>query len=233
MKIINNTDINSLILYAKNNLGVYKLVYKEKKRIYYLSIIMLLISVILLMVNIIFVCFNINSYIQILCSICCLLACFCSWISLKYIDNKTHNKHLKIQESRLRLLKQYYDNQNFTIKDVKVINQQLEKRINKIEKHKVTILVVISVMILPIWDIFVQVYFIDITSTKIIKFVIFFVISSIIILIFIRFFYKTLYLYEENFYIKNNIALIENLIYLNEYIIQEKEEQTNNGRRRR
>lgn len=31
MKIINNTDINNLILYAKKNLGIYKLVYKEKK----------------------------------------------------------------------------------------------------------------------------------------------------------------------------------------------------------
>ena len=32
MKIINNTDINNLILYAKKNLGIYKLVYKEKKK---------------------------------------------------------------------------------------------------------------------------------------------------------------------------------------------------------
>ena len=42
-----------------------------------------------------------------------------------------------------------------------------------------------------------------------------------------------LYRYEENFYKKNNVAIIENLIYLNEYIIQGKEEQTNNGRRRK
>ncbi len=233
MKIINNTDINNLILYAKKNLGIYKLVYKEKKRIYYLSIIFLLISATLLAVYILLVCFNINKSIQIICAICCLLTCFCTLILLKYIDSKTQHKHLKIQNNRLELLKQYYNGKNYTIKDIRIINQQLEKRINKIEKQKITILIVISVMILPIWDIFVQTYFSDISLNKMNKFIIFFIILSIFILITIRFLNKTLYLYEENFYIKNNIAIIENLIYLNEYIIQEKEERSNNGRRRR
>lgn len=233
MKIINNTDINNLILYAKKNLGIYKLVYKEKKRIYYLSIIFLLISATLLAIYILLVCFNINKSIQIICAICCLLTCFCTLILLKYIDSKTQHKHLKIQNNRLELLKQYYNGKNYTIKDIRIINQQLEKRINKIEKQKITILIVISVMILPIWDIFVQTYFSDISLDKMNKFIIFFIILSIFILITIRFLNKTLYLYEENFYIKNNIAIIENLIYLNEYIIQEKEERTNNGRRRR
>lgn len=233
MKIINNMDINNLILYAKKNLGIYKLVYKEKKRIYYLSIIFLLISATLLAIYILLVCFNINKSIQIICAICCLLTCFCTLILLKYIDSKTQHKHLKIQNNRLELLKQYYNDKNYTIKDIRIINQQLEKRINKIEKQKITILIVISVMILPIWDIFVQTYFSDISLDKMNKFIIFFIILSIFILITIRFLNKTLYLYEENFYIKNNIAIIENLIYLNEYIIQEKEERTNNGRRRR
>ena len=233
MKIINNMDINNLILYAKKNLGIYKLVYKEKKRIYYLSIIFLLISATLLAIYILLVCFNINKSIQIICAICCLLTCFCTLILLKYIDSKTQHKHLKIQNNRLELLKQYYNDKNYTIKDIRIINQQLEKRINKIEKQKITILIVISVMILPIWDIFAQTYFSDISLDKMNKFIIFFIILSIFILITIRFLNKTLYLYEENFYIKNNIAIIENLIYLNEYIIQEKEERTNNGRRRR
>ena len=135
MKIINNMDINNLILYAKKNLGIYKLVYKEKKRIYYLSIIFLLISATLLAIYILLVCFNINKSIQIICAICCLLTCFCTLILLKYIDSKTQHKHLKIQNNRLELLKQYYNDKNYTIKDIRIINQQLEKRINKIEKH--------------------------------------------------------------------------------------------------
>jgi hypothetical protein len=233
MKIINNTDINNLILYAKKNLGIYKLVYKEKKRIYYLSIILLLISALILAINIMLVCFNINKSVQIICGILCLLTCFCTLILLKYIDNKTQYKHLTVQNNRFELLKRYYNNKNYTIKDIRIINKQLEKRINKIEKQKVTILIVISVMILPTWDIFVQTYFSNISLEKMNKFVFFSIVLSIFVLIIIRFLNKTLYLYEENFYIKNNIAIIENLIYINEYIIQEKEDQTNNGRRRR
>ena len=168
-----------------------------------------------------------------MCGISCLFTCLCTLILLRYIDNKTKSKHLKVQDIRFKMLKKYYNDTNFTIKEIKVINQQLEKRINKIEKQKVTILVVISVMILPIWDIFVQTYFNDFSLNKIIKFVVFFIVFSIVILNAIRFFNKTLYLYEENFYIKNNVAIIENLIYLNEYIIKEKEEQTSNGRRRK
>lgn len=232
MKIINNTDINNLIIYAKKNLGIYKLVYKEENKIYCLSIISLLITAVILITYILLVYFHIDKLYEIMCGILCLFACFCTLLLLRNIDNKTECNHLKIQNTRFKLLKKYYNDRNYTIKEIKVINQQLEKRINKIEKQKVTILVVISVMILPMWDIFVQSYFNDFSLFKIIKFIVFFVIFSLLILITIRFFNKTLYLYEENFYIKNNIAIIENLIYLNKYIIQEKEERTNNGQRK-
>lgn len=187
----------------------------------------------MLIIYILLVYFHIDRFYEIMCGISCLFTCLCTLILLRYIDNKTKSKHLKVQDIRFKMLKKYYNDTNFTIKEIKVINQQLEKRINKIEKQKVTILVVISVMILPIWDIFVQTYFNDFSLNKIIKFVVFFIVFSIVILNAIRFFNKTLYLYEENFYIKNNVAIIENLIYLNEYIIKEKEEQTSNGRRRK
>ncbi len=85
-------------------------------------------------------------------------------------------------------------------------------------------------MLLPIWDIFVQFYFDEFSFIKVAKFLVLLIIFSIIALFIVRLLNKTLYLYEENFYIKNNIAVIENLIYLNEYIIQEKEERNNNGR---
>ena len=73
----------------------------------------------------------------------------------------------------------------------------------------------------------------DISLIKIVKFIVLLIVFSIVILLTIRFFNRMLYRYEENFYKKNNVAIIENLIYLNEYIIQGKEEQTNNGRRRK
>lgn len=232
MKIINNTDINNLIYFAKKNLGIYKLVYREEKKIYYFAIISVLISIFILLTYILLIFLYKNNFLGKLCGICGLFTCLISLILLKHIDNKTKNKHLKIQEVRFRMLKKYYNDENYTIKDIKIINQQLEKRIEKIEKQKVTILVVISVMILPIWDIFVQEYFKDFSLLKMEKIFMFLFVFSIIILAFVRFLNKTLYLYEENFYIKNNIAIIENLIYLNKYIIQEKEEQINHGRRK-
>ena len=234
MKIINNTDINDLILYAKKNLGIYQLVYKkEVNGIYFLSIVLFLFSVIILIICILLICFDTNKFYVIICVICCLTTCFCTLILLRHIDNKSKNKHLKIQYDRYRFLKKYYNDKNYTIKEIKVINHQLEKRKDKIEKNKITILVVISVMILPVWDIIVQKYFNDISLIKIVKFIVLLIVFSIVILLTIRFFNRMLYRYEENFYKKNNVAIIENLIYLNEYIIQGKEEQTNNGRRRK
>lgn len=232
MKIINNTEVNNLIFFAKNNLGIYKLVYKEKKNIYYLSIISVVINIFMLIIYILLIALHINDFWEKIYGGCCIFTCLCSLILLKYIKSKTEYKHLKIQESRFKLLKKYYNDKNYNIKDIKIINQQLEKRIEKIERQKITILVVIGAMVLPIWDTFVQSYFSEISYIKLVNFFIFLIILSVVILLIIRFFSKALYLYEENFYIKNNVAIIENLIYLNKYIIQEKEEQINNGRRK-
>ncbi|GFI45699.1 hypothetical protein IMSAGC019_01012 [Lachnospiraceae bacterium] len=86
---------------------------------------------------------------------------------------------------------------------------------------------------MPIWDVIVQFYFEDFSFIKVIRFLMISIIFSLTALVIVRFFNKALYLYEENFYIKNNIAIIENLIYLNEYIIHEKEEKNINKKRRR
>ncbi|MDE7332093.1 MAG: hypothetical protein K2O16_07600 [Lachnospiraceae bacterium] len=233
MKIINNTDINNLILFSKKNLGMYKLVYIDHKKIYWLSIATVIISVCLLIIYIFFTIFQINIFFEKLCSLCCLFTSLCGLGLLKYIEKQTQEKHLIIQYIRYKLLKKYYSDRNYNNKDIKTINQQLAMRIQKIEKQKITVLVIIGVMILPLWDIFVQFYFDEFSFIKIVKFITFLVIFSLIILVIIRFLNRAIYLYEENFYIKNNIAIIENLIYLNEYIIYKKEENNNNGRRRR
>ena len=233
MKIINKSDINDLILYAKKNLGIYQLVYKkEVNRIYFFSIILFFISVFLLLMCVLLICFHKDKFFIIISGIFCLFTCFCTLILLRYIDNKTKHTHLKIQYDRQKLLKKYYNDKNYTSKEIKVINQQLEKRKDKIEKNKVTILVVIGVLILPVWDIFIQKYMKDFSLIRIVKFILFVFIFSIVVLLVIRFFNKILYRYEEFFYKTNNTAIIENLIYLNEYIIQENEKQNNNGRRR-
>lgn len=107
----------------------------------------------------------------------------------------------------------------------------MEKRKEKIEKQKITILVIMGAMTVSVWDLFVQAFFEQYTFLKVTKFLAIFISFSFITLVVARFFTETLYLYEENFYIKNNTAIIENLIYLNEFIIQEEEERGRNGRR--
>lgn len=231
MKIINNTNINDLIIYSKKNLGIYNLVYKDQKKKYYMSIISVFVSILFLIMYILFSVFNTNLVMERLCCFCCLITCLYSLRLIKYIEKKTKNKHLQIQDVRFNLLKNYYDANNYGYQEIKIINQQLEKRIEKIDKQKITILIVLSIMIMPLWELFVQEYFYEISFLRIVKFLFFLIIFSMIVLVIIRFLNKTLYLYEENFYIKNNTALIENLIYLNNYIIQEKEEQINNGGR--
>ena len=157
MKIINNTDINNLILYAKKNLGIYQLVYKkEVNGIYFLSILLFLFSVIILIICILLICFDTNKFYVIICVICCLTTCFCTLILLRHIDNKSKNKHLKIQYDRYRFLKKYYNDKNYTIKEIKVINHQLEKRKDKIEKNKIKILVFIILIIFKFFDIIVN-----------------------------------------------------------------------------
>lgn len=183
MKIVNNTIINDLILYAKKNLGIYKLVYKEEKNKYYMSIIFVFISILFLITYVLFSFYITNVILERLCCFCCLITCLYSLWLIKYIEKKTKNKHLEIQDVRFSLLKNYYNANNLGYKELKIINQQLEKRIEKIEKQKITILIVLSIMIMPLWDLFVQEYFKEISFNRVIKFSFFLIIFSVIILI--------------------------------------------------
>lgn len=212
-------------------MGMYNLVYKDKKELYFLSLSSVFTSVLLLILSIFFAFAHIPS-LEKFFSFSCLLICFCGLLLIKYIDKITTEKHLVVQDVRFKLLKKYYSDNDYNYDDIIIINQQLEKRIEKIGKQKITILVIISVLILPLWDILIQNYFDDFTSIKILKFVIFLIIFSFATLVVIRFFNKALYLYEENFYIKNNVSIIENLIYLNGYIIRTKEGKNTHRKRK-
>lgn len=69
-------------------------------------------------------------------------------------------------------------------------------------------------------------------SARIVRFGFYLLLASVTVLLAARFFNRALYLYEETFYIRNNVAVIENLIYLNAYIIREREEQTNKWKKK-
>lgn len=224
MKIINNTEINSLILFSKKNLGIYKLVYSHYKKIYWTSILFASVSLCLLIMYIFLAVINVKPLVEKLIGIICLAICLCTLYFFKLVDKKTADKHLVIQKERFNKLKEYYVGERYNVNDIKVINEQLQKRVEKIEKQKITILVVIGALIMPVWDMFIQNYFNDFSSDKIAKRFVFILLFSFIVLMLIRVLNKTIYLYEENVYVKNNVALIDNLIYLNNYIIQEMEE---------
>lgn len=232
MKIINNTEINNLIIFSKKNLGVYKLVYKDYKKIYWGSIFLVIVAIIFLLLYIVFSKSSSPSLFESIFCIGCLLASVIALYLQYLLNKKTKEKHLKIQDNRYKLLKKYYSNNHYLLNDIKVINEVLNKRIEKIEKQKITILIVLGALAMPIWDAFVQYHLDDFSSQQIIRIILFSIPFSLIIVLILKFCNKGLYHYEENIYIKNNISLIENLLYLNTYIIQEKEVQESNGRRR-
>lgn len=223
MRIINNTDINNLILYAKKNLGIYKLVYRKYKNIYWTSVSLMILSIVLLVTYILLSNYQISLYVEYICFLGCLLACLFSLYSIHKLDTISNSAHLKIQGIRLKLLKQYYEINNFKIKDIKTINEMLSKRIEKIERQKITIVIILGVLVLPIWDSFIQHYLKIFTAQQLLKIIVFTILISFVVTILVKVFYKGLYLYEENIYIKNNTFVIENLIYLNKCLLQEKE----------
>ena len=156
MRIINNTDINNLILYAKKNLGIYKLVYRKYKNIYWTSVSLMILSIVLLLTYILLSNYQISLCIEYICFGGCLLTSVFSLYSIHKLDTISKSVHLKIQENRFKLLKQYYEINNFKIKDIKTINEMLSKRIEKIERQKITIIIILGVLVLPIWDSFIQ-----------------------------------------------------------------------------
>lgn len=231
MKVITNRDINNLIIFSKKHLGIYKLVYKEYKKIYWCIISFTCLSIVCL---ILYILLSINKIIILekICFFCCIILCFITLFLSNKLNKITKDKHLKIQDKRLKLLIKYYNDKHIYTRDILIINTQLEKRIKKIEKQKTTVLVILGVLVLPLWENFIQYFYSEFTSIKFIKLFIFSIIMSFVIASVIRIYNRGIYLYEENIYIKNNVHIIENIIYLNTYIINDEEEKKKHGRRK-
>lgn len=231
MKVITNKDINDLILFSKKNLGIYKLVYKEHKKIYWCIISFTCLSIVSL---ILYILLSINKIrtLEKICFFCCIILCFITLFLSHKLNEITKYKHLEIQDKRLKLLIKYYNDKNMHSKNILIINAQLAKRIEKIEKQKTTVLVILGILILPLWENFIQYFYNEFTSIKFIKLFLFSIIMSFVIAAVMKICNRGIYLYEENIYIKNNVHIIENLIYLNTYIINDEEERKKHGRRK-
>lgn len=230
MRIINNADINNLIIYSKKNLGIYKLVYNKHKKLYLFSIILTVLEIILLIIYILLLVFKLGLLFENVCFGICFSNSMMALYLLYILNKRTKKKRLKVQNVRYRLLKRYYNENNFSVDDLKKINQLLNQRVKKIEKQKTTILIVLGILLLPIWDVFVQNYLAYFSAQKLIKIILLCIVLSFFIVLIIKLCNRGLYLYEENIYIKNNVSLIENLIYLNTYILQKKKVRKKHGR---
>lgn len=232
MKVINNTNINDLIIYSKKKLGIYELLYKKHRILYWSAIFLTCMTGISLLAYIILVIYYKRDILEAFFCIFCTSNALIAFCLTKVLEHKTGGTNLNIQDKRLRHLKRYYCEKGYNSKEIKKINILLSKRIEKLTDQKTTFLVILGILILPIWESFISEYFTDFDSNRIFKMLIVCSIISIILAWLIKFCNNLIYLYEENIYIINNVSIIENLIYLNEYIIEEREEQTPNGRRK-
>ena len=220
MKVINNSEVNRLIIFAKKKLSIYELAYKEYKMLYWLLILLAVGSFGFLVVQISLSILGVNAQLENLCIVGCLSTGFSALYCVKVLDDKTEEAHQQIQTVRLRKLRLYYRISNYSKQDILAINELLYLKLKKIEKQRITILIVMNVLLLPIWEAFIQYTLENFSIQQFARAVLFTLCVSPIILIVVRLCKKGLVLYEESMYIKNNTAIIENLIYLNNYMIR-------------
>ncbi len=220
MKIINNTDINNLIIFAKHNMGIYRLVYRKYKKIYWLTVLFLLLSFLFLLLYLI-VKVSAKGIATTILFMCCILNAIAAQYMCRRLDALTATRHMKVQEKRLEILQRFYQRNNYTISDIKIINKQLEKRLNNLNKQKTTVTVVLGILVLPIWETLVQFALREFTTERFVRIVAVTLIMTFFITIFIYILNRGIYLYEENVYVKNNSYIIENIIYLNNYLIKD------------
>lgn len=220
MKIITNHDINSLLIFAKKNLGMYKLVYYKYRKTYWVMIALTVLSLILLLLYAM-VSYKGDNHGEGYIFASCLLSLLMTLYISHRLNKLTHLSHLQVQTKRYKLLKQYYRKHKLKADDILVINDQLSKRLEKISKQRITVVVVLGMMSLPLWNVFVEYMLSKINMDRIAYAIFLTLCVTIAITIIVKILNQSMYLYEESFYVKNNVFIIENIIFLNKYIIKE------------
>lgn len=220
MRIITNGDINSLLIFAKKNMGIYRLVYRKEKKAYWMMVMLAFFSLACIVLYASLVVAGNDAFAKFVFIFA--VASSLSVLCLCYrIEKITHSAHMQIQNKRLVLLKRYYRKEGFSREDILIINDQLSGRLKKINEQRLTLSVVFGAMALPLWEILVE-YLLDrFTSQKLVGTLVVTIIAAVVVTIIAKLMNVSTYLYEENFYVKNNLSIIENLIFLNKYIVKE------------
>ena len=125
MKVINNSEVNRLIIFAKKKLSIYELAYKEYKMLYWLLILLAVGSFGFLVVQISLSILGVNAQLENLCIVGCLSTGFSALYCVKVLDDKTEEAHQQIQTVRLRKLRLYYRISNYSKQDILAINELL------------------------------------------------------------------------------------------------------------
>ena len=154
MKIITYIDVNNVVLFAKRNMGVYKLVYKKYKRIYFVSLFSLFCVMVLTVVFLVYY-FAFKETLYWLSYVCVALSVLL-FVLLYRLDKKTIESRNKIQDIRVKILKKYYKKKKFKSYDVIQLNNQLQQRIDSIASDNIKFYVVLVSLLFPIWELYIN-----------------------------------------------------------------------------
>lgn len=231
MKVITNTDIRQLIIYSKRELGIYELVYRKYKKMYFV-ILSLLVFLLLLLYNCIFILLS-KGRIPYRIAKACLFFAILELILLYVFEKKTKTLHQGIQDIRIKKLKRYYTQKNYHVYDVTVINDLLQKRISHLEANRIKFSVIIAALIFPLWDIYINVLSENKTFLEMLEVILprAFIIAIFVILLLPIYNFAQMTI-SEHVFTTNNIYIIDNIIFLNSYIIHEWEGMENARRRK-
>ena len=234
MKIITHTDIRNLIIFARKEMGIYNLVYKKCKKLYF--IILFLVTILMLLLIVFLYNFFVNKKIINLIVYSCIIVAVISLVLLYLLNTRTRRFRNQIQKNRVYILENYYKSKKYKSNEIILINDLLQQRINNIQSNNIKIYVIIISLIFPIWELYT-----DKLSEKMlfIELIVFLVPRVLFISIFILILFPVYNFIRmqiiENLTVLNNVYVMNNIIYLNSYIIEKfsKKEKGKNGKRRK
>lgn len=219
MRIITNEDITSLILYAKYNLGSYNLIFKRFKKLYWTIVYLVGASFLALVICIFSILFN-AKWIKIITIIICILTSAISLYLIHKLEMMSHNHMKKLQNYRLYKLVKYYRLNGYVLSDIKIINDCLALRKHKIERYNTTLLVMLGILILPVWENLVQYLLTEFSVSNILAISFLATGIALILTLSLKHINHIISICEENIASKDNTHIIQNIIYLNKYIIE-------------
>lgn len=198
----------------------------------YFVMLFLLVFLLLLLYICIFILLSIKR-IPYRIATACLFFAILELILLYVFEKKTRTSHQGIQDIRIKKLKRYYSQKNYHAYDITVINDLLQKKMSNIEANRIKFSVIIAALIFPLWDIYINVLSENETFLEVLEIILprAFIIAFFVVLLLPVYNFAQMTI-AECVFTTNNIYIIDNIIFLNSYIIHEWEGMENARRRK-